>query len=30
VAQPRPSLELLLQRAVDESSARADKLLMFG
>jgi hypothetical protein len=29
VAQPRPSLELLLQRAVDESSARAE-LLMFG
>ena len=26
VAQPRPSLELLLQRALHESSARADKL----
>jgi 2-polyprenyl-3-methyl-5-hydroxy-6-metoxy-1,4-benzoquinol methylase len=30
VAQPIPSLELLLRRAVDESSARANKLLMFG
>ena len=26
VAEPRPSLELLLQRALDESSVRADKL----
>ena len=30
VAQPRQSLELLLQRAVDKSTARADKLFIVG